>query len=469
MGLIDTFFGKAINKRVQTLATSIITQASTNLLNDSIFRWLNNGAPVVKEDRETYVDAFNAVGAVYEAVDIITKKVVACPRIVYRVKNQVEYKKFLDYSKSPHTLGKALVAKAKALEEVHVPEIEKLLTNPNKTQNGDDFFETLTGLFLLTGNAYAYGNSSLPKQKKWSEIFALPTDMTIVSGGAMEPVKGYRVNCWDYNDPFPADQIKHFKTFNPNYSTTGQQLYGQSPLRAYLYPIDILKNSDQQADKQIKNGGIFGLITPENKEDQLTDEQKGDLKEQLQSGRRSDDELSRIIPSSIALKWQQIGLASGDLQLVELSGAKADDIYRCYHIPLQFRSQDSATYNNLPVANRKFIFDAVAPICRKLEVGLTEFICTPYNKTGETYVIHLDFMSLPELNSDMVAAVTWLQNSPFLTLNEKREVIGYGRLEEQGMDQILLNRNTVLLSQVLDGTVLTTHNPASESNAVNGQ
>lgn len=470
MGLIDTFFGKAINKRVQTLATTILAQSSTNLFNDSIFRWLNNGMPVMKEDRETYVDAYNTVGAVYECVDIITKKVVACPRIVYRIKDQKEYKKFLNYSKSRATFGKAMVAKAKGLEEVSHTEIEKLLNNPNKRQNGDEFFETIAGLFLLTGNSYVYGNSSAPKQKKWSEIFALPTDMEIITGGPLDPVKAYRVNCWDTDiNQFPADQIKHFKTFNPNYSTTGQQLYGQAPLKPYLYALDVLKNSDVQADKQIKNGGIFGLITPENKEDQLTDEQKGDLKEQLQSGRKSNDELSRIIPSSIALKWQQIGLASGDLELIEISGAKGDDVYKCYHIPLQFKNQDSATYNNLPVANRKFIFDAVAPICRKLDVGLTEFICAPYNNATETYVIHLDYMSLEELNDDMVAAATWLQNSPMLTMNEKREIIGFGRLEEDGMDQILVNRNTVLLSQVIDGTVLTTHNPASESNAVNGQ
>jgi HK97 family phage portal protein len=467
MGLIDTFFGKAINKRVQTLTTSFLTQASTNLFNDSVFRWLNNGMPVMKEDRETYVNAYNTVGAVMECVDIITKKVVACPRIVYKIKDQKEYKKFLNYSKSAETLGKALVAKAKAMEEVHMPEIEKLLNNPNKQQNGDDFIETITGLFLLTGNAYIYGNSSLPRNKKWSEVYALPTDMTIVTGGPMEPIKGYRVNCWDTNiSDFPADQIKHFKTFNPNYSTTGQQLYGMSTLRPYLYSLDILQNADRQADKQVKNGGIFGLLMPENKEDNLSDDQNKDLKEGLQSARRSDDELARMVPVSIAMKWQQIGLPSGDLQLIELSGAKADDIYRGYHIPLQFRNQDSATYNNLPVANRKFIFDAVAPICRKEEVGLTEFYCAPYNTDKEQYVIHLDFMSLPELNSDMVAAVSWLQNSPMLTPNEKREVIGYGRSEEPGMDSILINRNTVFMADVLAGKVDQTQNSQSGSNAV---
>lgn len=466
MGLFDSIFSKAINTRALTIATSI---ASTNAFNASIFRWMNEGMPVMKEERETYINAFNNIGPVFECVDIIAKKVVACPRIVYRVKDEKEYKKFLQYSKSSSTLGKALIAKAKALEEVHIPAIEKLLSQPNKLQNGDDLLETISGLFLLTGNAYLYGNSSAPKQKKWSELFALPTDMHIISGGPMDPIEAYRVNCWDTENPFPADQIKHFKTFNPNYSLQGRQLYGQSPLRSQIYALDTIENADKQADKQMKNGGIFGLITPENKEDQLTDDQKKDMHERISSARKSNDELSRMIPASIGLKWTQIGLASGDLQLLEISDAKADGVYRVYHVPLQFRSQDSATYNNLPVANRKFIFDAVAPITRKIETGLTEFICAPYNSATETYVIHLDYMGLPELNADMQSAAEWLQNSPMLTLNEKREILGFGRSSQPGCDEIFLNRNTVRLQDIMDGKVTTQPNDNSGSNAVDGK
>lgn len=467
MGLIDTFFGKAITTRATNLAQSLITPALTNLYNANVFPWIGSGVPLYKwQDYDFIKKGYDTVGAVYECVDIIQKKVVACPRIVYRIKDEKEYKKFQTYSKSHHTLGKALIAKAKAMEEVSMPQIEKLLENPNDEQNGDDLFELLSGLFLLTGNSYVYGNGSNPSTKKWSEMYALPTDMQIISGGPMQPVKEYRVQCWS-SDPFPAAQVKHFKTFNPNYDPQGRQLYGMSPLSAYLYALDILKNGDIQADKQLKNGGIFGLLSPESKEDQLSDEQKDDLQELLQDARASSRELARIVPTSIAMKWQQIGLKSSDIELLQTSGAKADDIYRAYHIPLQFRNQDSATYNNLPVANRKFIFDAVAPICRKLEVGLTEFICKPYNNSKEKYVIHLDFMALPELNDDMKAIIEWLGAMPYLTPNEKREVIGYARSNQPGMDEILVNRNTVRLQDVMDGKVQTTQNDQSGSGAVN--
>lgn len=467
MGLIDTFFGKAINKRVNTIATDLIAPAITNLYNANFYRWFADGVPVFQFEQFDFIKkGYDTVGSAFEAVDIIMKKVVACPRIVYRIKDEKEYKKYQTYSKSHHTLGKAMIAKAKAMEEVNMPQIERLLESPNDMQNGDDMFEQLAGLFLIKGNSYLYGNSSNPSTKKWSQLYALPTEMTIVSGGPMEPIKEYIVQIWT-SDPIPADQVKHFKTFNPNFDPQGRQLYGLSPLTAYLNQLDILKNGDVQANKQLKNGGKLGLLTPEAKEDQLGDDQKKDLHEGLTEAFESNTPLSRIIPGSVSMKWLEIGLSSADLQLLEISGAKADDIYRAYHIPLQFRSQDSATYNNLPVANRKFIFDAVAPICRKLEVGLTEFICKPYNTAKDKYIIHLDYMALPELGDDMQKMSEWLNSSPQLTLNEKREIQGFGRSNQPGADEIFINRNTVRLQDVMDGKITTTQNTQSGTSEVN--
>lgn len=455
MGLLTAIFGKAIEKEVVKRTNALIAPALTNLFNQNVYRWVNDGTPIIEADGYDYIsNGFSSVGAVFECVDILVKKVVSCPRIVYRIKDQKEYKKYLNYSKSQATMPQAMIAKAKGLEEVHHAQIQKLLDNPNPKINGDDTIETLAGLFLLTGNSYLYGNNSAPNTSaKWSEAWAVPSPMMIKSGGWMEPIKEYVLQYWQTEAPFPAKQIKHFKTFNPDYTSSGSQLYGVSPLRAYLYSLDIIKNSKKQADKQIKNGGKLGFLTPENREDNLGQPQIDQIGDDIRGAHGSTDELSRIIPASIALKWTEIGLSSADLQLLEMSGASADDIYRAYHIPLQFRSQDSSTYNNLPVANRQLVYNAVAPITRKLDVGLTEFYCTPYNTATEKYVIHLDYASLPELNDDMKSIVSWLEQFPWLTPNEKREVIGYGRGDADGLDEIFINRNMVRLSDVMEGKI----------------
>lgn len=456
MGLITKLFGGLIAEQ----ANRIASRTTANLYNEAVYRYLNDGEIIIKADGFDYIQkGFESVGAVYECVDIIVKKMIACPRIVYRIKDQKEYKKYLNYSKSADTLPQMLIAKAKAMEEVSIPQIDRLLSNPNPDEDGDTVYERLFALYLLQGNAYLYGNAGSDtnlKAKKWTELWGIPGPMSIISGGFMEPIKEYIMLQYTQDKPFPAAQIKHFKTLNPRYMVTGQQLYGTSPLQAYLYSMDILKNADKQADKQMKNGGKIGLLSPENKEDNWSETQIQQLETSLKDAHKSNDKMARTIPLSIAVKWTEIGLSSAELELLSISDAKADDIYRCYHVPLQFRSQDTATYNNLPVANRQMVYNAVAPVCRRFSTGLTEFICKPYNTAKETYIIELDYTSLAELNDDIKATVAWLMTCDFLSQNEKREVIGYGRSDDAGMDEFFINKNKVRLSDIMAGVINTT-------------
>lgn len=455
MGIIDVLFGKAISKRVNEQVSGI----TVNQFNQNLNKLLNNTQITINSNGFDYTEkGFEQVGAVYECVDLIVKKVVACPWIVYKVKNIKEYKKYLQLSDSPGNLGPALLAKAKALEEVSMPAIERLLETPNPgTEEGDDMWELITALLLLRGNSYLYGNAGNDADRaagRWSELWGVPSDMTITAGQSfMDPVISYQMTNYLQNKKFPAAQIKHFKTLNPRYDPSGSQRFGIAPLRAYLYSLDILKNADREADKQVKNGGTIGLLNPENKEDTWGDAQREQTQESLKTAYKSTEKLDRIVPVSIPLKWTQIGLAIADMKLLELSDAKADDIYRCFHIPLQFRNQDSATYNNLPVANRQMAYNAIAPICRKLSKGTTSFICKPYNTSQNTYIVEKDFLGLPELNDDMKTVAEWLDKSWDLTPNEKREVKRWGRSSEKGMDQIWVPIVNAPMADIMDGKV----------------
>lgn len=455
MSLIDILFGKAISKRV----TEQVSGITANQFNQNLNRLLNNVQITINSNGYDYTEkGFEQVGAVYECVDLIVKKFVACPWIIYRIKNQKEYKKYLQLSESPASLGPALIAKSKALEEVSLPAIEKLLENPNAETDGDTLWELLAALFLLRGNAYLYGNAGNDQDRasgKWSEIWGVPSDMTITAGQSfMDPIIEYQMTNYLQNKKFPAAQIKHFKTLNPRYDPSGSQRFGVPTLRPYLYSLDILRNADKEADKQVKNGGTIGLLNPENKEDTWGDDQREQTQESLKTAYNSTDKLDRIVPVSIPLKWTQIGLPISDLQLLALCKVKSDDIYKAFHIPLQFNNQDTATYNNLPVANRQMAYNAVAPICRKFSKGVTEFICTPYNTSQATYIVEKDYLSLPELQDDVKGTVDYLVKADFLTLNEKREVIGYGRSSDKGADSIWVPITKTPMENIVDGTVV---------------
>lgn len=453
MSIIDTIFGKAISKRVNRQVASITASTYTQNLNNL----LNQIQVTINPNGYDYSEkAFEQVGAVYECVDLIVKKFVACPWIVYKVKSQKEYKKYQQACEGGD-IAKMLITKSKALEEVSMPKIEKLLENPNPETDGDSLWELASALLLLRGNTYLYGNAGNDQDRaagRWSELWCIPSEMTIKAGqNFMDPVVEYQMTNYLQNQPFPANQIKHIKTLNPRYDPAGSQRYGLPVLKAYLYAMDILKNADREADKQIKNGGTIGLLNPENKEDVWGEEQIAQTGESLKTAYTSNDRLDRIVPVAIPLKWTQIGLSPADLDLLKMSDAKANDIYKAFHIPLQFNNQDTATYNNLPVANRQLAYNAIAPYCRKFSKAITQFICTPYNTTQATYIVEKDFMGLPELQDDVKGTVDYLVKADFLSLNEKREVIGYGRSSEPGADLIWVAITKTPMQNIVDGTV----------------
>lgn len=460
MGFIDFAFGKQIQKRVTAISGQLTQRIATNLVNQNLYRYIGDNMPLLNEDCYDYVDGgYKAVGAVYECVSAILNKVISCPRIVYEVKDETKYKQYksLALSTNPNDIFKAKQLKSESLTEVKVDRINNLLNNPNPEQDGDSYFELLAGSYLLNGNAFIYGNDGDGRSKKWTEMWALP-QMHIISGGIMKPVKEYYL-FWntDAQTRFDASNVKHIKAFNPKFDLHGSQLYGLSPLRAYLYDLDLLREADKRADKQLKNGTEFGIISPKNKEDQFDDDQRKAFKESLVRGYDSDDALSQWFPVSVPLEFERIGLSIADLDLINLKKASQEDIYRAYKRPLAFLNQDAATYNNLSTANKQFIREAVAPVCEKISHALTQFICEPYKRTdGKVYIIRLDYTQLPEMQSDMKELTEWLNKAWWLTPNQRREALGYGKNEEPGMDSVWIPTNMTRLEDAVNGNSQTT-------------
>lgn len=446
----------SIREKLLNLFTGAPVIQAQNIVDLNLYRYVGNEMPILSRDRFDYIgQGLEAVGAAYECITLITNKALEAPLITYEVKNATKYKQYKNLQKkvrdNPIDLRKLAELKDQAMTEVDVPAITNLLNHPSSKMNCIDFREMMYMLYLIDGNSYIYGNPKTQDGQDWIELFSLP-DMKIISGGITEPVKEYFL-FWntDKQQNFPASQIKHIKTANVRYGTTGQQLYGIAPLRPYLWQLDYLKNSSIQADKQAKNGSTFGIIAPKNKEDQWGKDQKDDFKERLIAGYKSDGELSRWFPSSIALDYLQVGLSIADLNLLAMDQAKSEDIYRCFHVPLYKRTTQNSALNNLSESGKQFIYDAVWPMTNKFDAALTEFICTPYKKSaGKIYVIETDIQSLPEMAANMQQLATWLSLAP-VTSNEFREAVGYGRSEEPGADALMVPITRTLLANAIAG------------------
>lgn len=449
MGIVDFLLRDTISKRVsQELAVSQ-SNALANAM-QSINIGINQALPSINPDAGDYYQQFKTIGAVYEVVDLITKKFLNCPPVYYKIKDARK----LQLSK---TLLKtdpiqSYILKQQAVQEIELPDLTKLLTNgmANPYQTGTQLMYTTASSFLLHGNTYL---NTLTGGGKAKELYCYP-NMIIWADpeDLMNPVRGYRMMSAStiVKDYLPED-IQHIKTGTPApVDRRMEYLYGVAPLRAYLESLRAIREGKTQASKQAKNGGVFGFISPKNKEDQFEKDQKDDLKERLLAARRSNDELSRLFPSSIGLDFTQVGLPIAELQLLELVEASEEDVYRAYHVPLSYHNQKASTDNNVGTEVKKLVYDAIAPVCDTMGEAFTIMLGKGYGFD----VMEFDYTQLPEMAINMGEVASYLKSLPFgvLSPNEQREALKYGSIDDPAMNARYILNTMTTMQRVFDGT-----------------
>ena len=393
------------------------------LANLNLFQFLGNDLPVINVDGYDYINRiWRNVGAVYECTDLIYKKVLNSPLTFYRVKNSNEYRKYLAL-KDKDSFN-ARIAKAKSLEEVSIPVLEERLLKPNEHQNYTNFIGVLALSYLVTGNAYIYKDTSKSTGRP-IDLYAL-NELFIESGGMHNPVKAYyQFYQTDNERMYPADSIYHMKTPNISFDIGASQLYGVSPLRAYLEPLRTIEESYKQSSKQMKSGGVLSVIFPRDKEDQFERSQREAFIRGIRKALISNDDFSRLTTSSVALGSEQIGLSAGDLDLLSIRSASEESIYRCYHVPLSRYNQRASTQNNQAESNKQLVYDAVAPLCEVISEALTNHIGVHYDNT----IIELDWSKLPEMAVNMREMQDYIGRQVDLGIisrDEARAMFGYG-------------------------------------------
>lgn len=420
MGIIDKIFGRGGTGDVD-MAGWLRDAEMLNALNNQI---LASGLPTINPDGYDYIGAQKRIAPVYDATDIIIQKVIASPIVTYRVKDKAKLERSKRIEKT-NPMG-AYVLKQSSLEEVTDLGLNTLLASPNPYMTQKQFVWSLGLMYLLQGNAYVYGSKS--DSGKVLEMYPISNMQIVVnSADQFNPILGYRMMYGNnISVPFRKEQIYHIKGGNPAYiDSTFDYLYGVSPLRPHLETMRTIEEANKQASKQVKNGGVFGLLSPKVKDDEFSAPQKEQLMEKMRMARNSNDELARVFPSSIAMDWKQIGLSSADLQLLDLMSEKCKAIFRTYHVPEQFASSDSSSYNNLSTAVRQLVYDAVAPLCGVISEMLTNFVGVGYGDI----IVELDYTQLPEMMADMAdmtGSLVELVNAGIISRDEAREALRYG-------------------------------------------
>jgi len=415
MGIFDRFFKKAINLNVNwTLSKS--------------GEWVY---PDSKSD--TYIDkGYKELPNVYGLIEAILSKSTIVPFEVFKVKSRSKELKYKAMMESGNYI-KALKYKAEAYDKVENSVIEQLLLNPNDYQNTAEQNYDIDGYKLLTGNSYLYhiGVGST------HELHTLPAPCVDikVSGTPFSPQLEYKVNY--LQNTLPGVDVLHFKKWNPILSgqSPTKQFKGLSPLQSCRLLLGRYKNADLTQGFQFENMGPGGMITgATNTADGLTTEQAQTIQDRFKQQHQGIHKAGDILVTPSALTWTAFGLSAVDLNILASKTEMVNELCNVYQYPSDLMGGDKK-YNNFAEARKAVITDCVIPLVEARKGVYNKFI---KDVLGESVIIEYDYTIFPEMQSDLLKQSQVAATSNWLTLDEKRSLMGYEPLQESERKNVLI-------------------------------
>lgn len=297
-----------------------------------------------------------------------------------------------------------------------------LLARPNAREGGQRFLESVYGHLLVSGNAYVetLGVDGVPR-----ELYALrPDRMRVVPGADGWPVayeyavgsETVRFSCAS-GEPVPP--ILHLTLFHP-----ADDHYGLSPMEAAATALDIHNAAGAWNKALLDNAArpsgalVVGGTT-------LTDAQFDRLKGELEANYQGAGNAGRPLLLEGGLDWKPLSLSPKDMDFVEAKAAAAREIALAFGVPpLLLGLPGDSTHANYAEANRAFYRQTVIPLVKRTAEAMANWLAPAF---GEALTLEPDLDAIEALADERESLWRRVSAATFLTDDEKREAVGYGR------------------------------------------
>lgn len=328
---------------------------------------------------------------VYRCVNLISRGLASVPWLLYRGEEEI----------------------------LHHP-LLTLLNSPSPRQAGSAFMEAVVGYLLLSGNSYVeavFDDQGTPR-----ELHPLrPDRVKIIPGEDGSPLayeysvngKSCRIPC----DPVTGESsVLHLKFFHPL-----NDWYGMSPVEAASQSIDQHNTVAGHNLALFQNAGrpSGAFMVPNGLSTTQRDSFRDDL-ERLYQGYKN---AGKIVVIEGECKWQEMGLSPKDLDFIEGKNLSAREIAQAYGVPpMLVGVPGDATFANYKEARFHLWEDTIIPL---LEYLVAEFNLWLVPLMDEGLRLGYDLDAIPALAPRREAAWAKVAAADFLTINERRQAVGY--------------------------------------------
>lgn len=315
-------------------------------------------------------------------------------------------------------------------------EVLELLENPNPVMEYEDLIEQFVGFYQILGNSFLEGIG--PDGGGYKELYVYPgfgmkvgepKSGFIPAGYAYDDGQPDHRRIWEL-DPFTGQcDLCHWKTFNP-----ANCWLGQSPLSAAAFAVDNHNSGSIWNKKMLDNNAApsgawvtTGTLTPA---------QFGRMKDQISSDYSGPQNARKNLLLEGGVDYKQFSLSPIDMDFGNGKLSSAQDIAGAYGTPLQVVPlPGSQTYANYAEARLAYWEDTVIPMHKKMCSVLGKFLLPRYKGT-EGYYFEGDLSKIAALGVRRAEQAAAVANANYMTLNEKREVMGLEPVDDPAADML---------------------------------
>ena len=208
--------------------------------------------------------------------------------------------------------------------------------------------------------------------------------------------------------------------------------YGLAPIEAAAVAVDThnaaARWNKALLDNAARPSGALVYSGPEGAV--LSDQQFDRLKRELTETYQGAVNAGRPLLLEGGLDWKAMSLSPKDMDFLEAKHTAAREIALAFGVPpMLLGIPGDNTFSNYQEANRVFWRQTVLPLVSRVGVSLVQWL-----DTAENLRAVVDTDRIDALASDRAALWDRVVKADFITLNEKREAVGYAPID--GGDRI---------------------------------
>ncbi len=304
--------------------------------------------------------------------------------------------------------------------------LAQLIARPNPRQDGAALMEAVVSHLLLAGNAHL---EAVALGDAVRELHALRPDRIKVIPGADGWAEAYEYSAGGRSIRFDqlASQlppILHLSYFHPL-----DDHYGLAPIEAAAVAVDthnaaarwnkaLLDNSARPSGAMVYAAGDSAM---------LNEDQFERLKRELEGTYQGAANAGRPLLLEGGLDWKPMSLSPKDMDFLEARHAAAREIALAFGVPpMLLGIPGDNTFANYQEANRVFWRQTLLPLAQRIGAQIAQWLAPQF---GDGLRLVVDTDRIDALAADRAAQWERVRNAAFLTLNEKREAVGYAPLE----------------------------------------